>query len=156
MQAIHAAISGALAIDGVPPYPIRLSVGAAFQCTSFNTTDGGYEILEGEHRELLGHVGGWSIPAAPGAPRSLSEIASFVLLAGVGDVDLDMWWETDGEVSLEGETAEAAVAAHLFMTTEVKRIRKCPKICRSIAFARIRDLAKHRPSARGAEMARRL
>lgn len=69
---------------------------------------------------------------------------------------MDLCYMGSGEVSLEGETAEAAVAAHLFMTTEVKRIRKCPKICRSIAFARIRDLAKHRPSARGAEMARRL
>ncbi|VDC05817.1 unnamed protein product [Peniophora sp. CBMAI 1063] len=114
---IQAAISGALAIRGVPPINIHRSVGAALQDASFNSADGGYDILEAEHREIEGPHGRWGIPESRSAPRTISDITAFVRSIGL-TVDLDAWWESGESVSLEGEAAQAAIAVNLMITTE--------------------------------------
>ena len=120
-QAIHATISGALAIQGVEREgPVRESAAYALQETILNTTDGGYDLLEGEYRRVRGLPRRLPIPTSPSAPSSISDIAEFAALAGVGDVDLDFWWKKTGPISLEGDTVKAGIAAHLFHCTEVR------------------------------------
>ncbi|VDB90251.1 unnamed protein product [Peniophora sp. CBMAI 1063] len=113
---IHAAISGALAIQGVEPSNVH-SVVAAFQDTAWNTSDGAYDLLEGEYRELMGLPGRFDIPTSPSAPSVISDVASFVKSIGAGAVALDQWWERGDADWLDNETTQASRAAHLFLTT---------------------------------------
>ncbi|VDB89312.1 unnamed protein product [Peniophora sp. CBMAI 1063] len=115
--AVQAAISGALAIRGVPPMKPSRSVGRACQYAAFNTADGGYDILEGECRHISGPDERWGIPDSPVAPRSVSDIPKFVKWLGL-TVELDAWWEEDEVASLDGEAAQSAIAFHLMTTTE--------------------------------------
>ena len=122
-QAIHAAISGALVIQGVPPFDPDDSVGTAFQDTAWNAGDGGYDLLEEEYREVCGWHRRYEIPVSPSAPDSLATIPDFTNYVGVGDLDLEPWWENEEAISFDGETIEAALAAHFFRTTEASTSR---------------------------------
>ncbi|VDB85622.1 unnamed protein product [Peniophora sp. CBMAI 1063] len=118
--AIHAAVSGALAIQGIAPRTIQESVASALQDSAYNSSTGAYDILEAEHRAFEGMDDWCTIPVSSSAPTSLSEIAEFTNTIGIGDVPLDHWWENDDAITIEGETTQAGIAAHCLFTVEVK------------------------------------
>ncbi|VDB84682.1 unnamed protein product [Peniophora sp. CBMAI 1063] len=115
--ALHAAVSGALAIRGVPPMAFHTSVAGPLQDAVYNTTAGSYDILEAEYLETQGPGGRWGIPTSSVAPRSIDDVPAFIHLLGL-DLDTKAWWESEEPASLEGEAAQAAFAARLMMTTE--------------------------------------
>ncbi|KZV68681.1 hypothetical protein PENSPDRAFT_666250 [Peniophora sp. CONT] len=124
--ATQAAISGALAIQGVPPYDTGDDVGSGFQDTVANTVDGGYDILEAEYRQIRGFPAQFPIPDSPSAPGDVSEIPAFLHAVSMGHLDLISWWEGEDAAELESEVALAGTAAHLFLTTE--RFGQAPPI----------------------------